>query len=296
MQEDTHWNTHNGIYGDSPIYIGGGPVPNTNAMAQSLNLYTYVNNQPTIYQDLNGQFIVPLLIGIGAAASIAIDIAKNSGNPSKSGPSNTSNPSSGTNASNNAQKPIFQGVSNMFAGVLPLFSSPHSLLSNLFGNGSGSSGAKKTNSFLNPILFPLVASLTPQQYINPRDLGNVPGQFDRNSTVSLMALVLVGQNELWDKLRMQLYAAIRGRIDIKCELAAMDRADLGEYVKAHLAYGGGKDEIFTDAALDELHRYSAGSARAVNKAATHCLMYAFQRSKRLIDDVMVKTVIEAELP
>ena len=115
-------------------------------------------------------------------------------------------------------------------------------------------------------------------------------------SLSPMALVLAGQNELWDKLRMQLYAAIRGRIDIKCELAAMDRADLGEYVKAHLAYADGKDEIFTDAALDELHRYSAGSARAVNKAATHCLMYAFQRAKRLIDDGMVKTVIEAELP
>ena len=33
-----------------------------------------------------------------------------------------------------------------------------------------------------------------------------------------MALVLVGQNELWDKLRKQSYAAIRQRIDIKCEI------------------------------------------------------------------------------
>jgi type II secretory pathway predicted ATPase ExeA len=105
-----------------------------------------------------------------------------------------------------------------------------------------------------------------------------------------------GQNELWDKLRMQLYAAIRGRIDIKCELPGMDRADLVAYMKAHLSYAGGKDEIFTDAALDELHRYSAGAARVVNKAATHCLIYAAQRAKKLIDDTMVKTVIEAELP
>ena len=111
-----------------------------------------------------------------------------------------------------------------------------------------------------------------------------------------MALVLVGQNELWDKLRMQLYAAIRGRIDIKCELPGMDRAELAGYVKTHLTYAGGKDEIFTDAALDELHRYSAGAARAVNKAATHCLICAAQRAKKLIDDAMVKAVIKAELP
>jgi len=113
---------------------------------------------------------------------------------------------------------------------------------------------------------------------------------------SPMALILVGQDELWDKLRMQLYAAIKGRIDIKCELAGMDRSELDEYMKAHLAFAGGKDEIFTDSALDELHKYAVGSARAVNKAATHCLMYAAQRAKKLIDDTMVKTVIDAELP
>jgi type II secretory pathway predicted ATPase ExeA len=111
-----------------------------------------------------------------------------------------------------------------------------------------------------------------------------------------MALILVGQNELWDKMRMQLYAAIRGRIDIKCELSGMDRAELDCYIKAHLTFAEGKEDIFTDAAVDELHKYSGGSARAVNKAATHCLLHASQRAKKLIDDNMVKGVIEAELP
>lgn len=111
-----------------------------------------------------------------------------------------------------------------------------------------------------------------------------------------MGLILVGQRELWDKLRMQLYAAIRGRIDIKCELPGMDRSEIEGYVRAHLSYADGQVDIFTDAALDELHKYSAGSARAVNKAGVHCLMYAAQRAKKMIDDHMVKLVIEAELP
>ena len=67
-------------------------------------------------------------------------------------------------------------------------------------------------------------------------------------------------------------------------------------MNAHLAYAGGKVDIFTDSALDELHKYAAGSARAVNKAATHCLMNAAQRAKKLIDDAMVKHIIDAELP
>ena len=40
----------------------------------------------------------------------------------------------------------------------------------------------------------------------------------RFDSISPMALVLVGQTELWDKLRMQRYAAVRQRIDINCVL------------------------------------------------------------------------------
>ena len=111
-----------------------------------------------------------------------------------------------------------------------------------------------------------------------------------------MALVLVAQNEIWEKLKKQPYDAIRGRIDIKCELPCMDRSEVDAYLGAHLKYAGGKDEIFTEAAVNELHKYSAGAARAINKAATHCLMYAAGRAKRLIDDSMVRAVISAELP
>tara|TARA_Y100001933_G_C18895973_1_gene520411 strand:+ start:181 stop:981 length:801 start_codon:yes stop_codon:yes gene_type:complete len=111
-----------------------------------------------------------------------------------------------------------------------------------------------------------------------------------------MALILVGQNELWDKLKLQRYAAIRQRIDIKCEIPQMDLSQTSEYIAAHLEYADGSRDIFTEKAIDEIYRYSAGSARAINKVCTHSLMYAAQRAKKLIDDHMVKTVINGELP
>ncbi|AHM55631.1 type II secretory pathway, component ExeA [Peptoclostridium acidaminophilum DSM 3953] len=111
-----------------------------------------------------------------------------------------------------------------------------------------------------------------------------------------MALILVGQNELWDKLKLQRYAAIRQRIDIKCEIPQYDRAQTQEYIAAHLAYAKGAQEVFTDKAIDEVYKYSAGSARAINKVCTHALMYASQRAKKLVDDHMIRTVIEGELP
>ncbi len=111
-----------------------------------------------------------------------------------------------------------------------------------------------------------------------------------------MSLILVGQNELWDKLKMQSHAAIRQRIDIKCELAQYDRSQTEAYMNAYLDYAQGSKEIFTDKAIDEVYRYSAGSARAINKLCTHSLIFSAQRAKKLIDDHMIRTVIAGELP
>ena len=111
-----------------------------------------------------------------------------------------------------------------------------------------------------------------------------------------MSLILVGQNELWDKLKLQTYAAIRQRIDLKCELIQYDRSQTEEYMNTHLSYAQGANEIFTDKAIDEIYRYSAGSARAINKLCTHSLIYSAQRAKKLIDDHMIRAVIAGELP
>jgi len=110
-----------------------------------------------------------------------------------------------------------------------------------------------------------------------------------------MALILAGQNELWDKLRKQVCTAVRQRIDIKCEIPQMDRAQCEQYIRAHLTYADGRIDIFSDAALDEIFKYSAGAARAVNKACYHALLCASQRAKKIVDDHLVKLVVENEL-
>jgi type II secretory pathway predicted ATPase ExeA len=118
----------------------------------------------------------------------------------------------------------------------------------------------------------------------------------RMDSVSPMSLILVGQNELWDKLKLICYAAIRQRIDIKCELPQFDRAQTAEYINSHMGWAGCEREVFTDKAVDEIYKYSAGAARAVNKLCTHCMLYGAQRAKKIIDDHAVKFVIECELP
>lgn len=112
---------------------------------------------------------------------------------------------------------------------------------------------------------------------------------------SPMALILVGQSELWDRLSLQAYAAIRQRIDLQCKLAHLDRAQVEAYIGRHLAYAGVEHEIFSSKAIDEIYRFSSGAARLVNKACTHCLMYGAQNGHRIIDDQMVTRVVNGEL-
>jgi hypothetical protein len=104
---------------------------------------------------------------------------------------------------------------------------------------------------------------------------------------SPMPLILIGQSELWDKLQLQSYAAIRQRVDLQCKLPHFDRAQVAEYMKRHLEYAGANHDIFSDVAIDENFRYSYGAARLVNKVCLHCLLYGTQNGRRIIDDHMV---------
>lgn len=117
----------------------------------------------------------------------------------------------------------------------------------------------------------------------------------RMDAQSPLALILVGQSELWEKLSLKTYAAIKQRIDLQCKLMYYDRAQAGEYIQRHLDYAGADRDIFSDAAVDEIYRFSSGAARLINKVCTHSLMYGSQNGRRIIDDHMVKLVIEGEL-
>lgn len=112
---------------------------------------------------------------------------------------------------------------------------------------------------------------------------------------SPMALILVGQSELWDRLGLQAYAAIRQRIDLQCKLPHFDRAQTGAYIARHMSYAGAEHDVFTEAAIDDVFRFSSGAPRLINKVCTHSLLYGAQNKHRIIDDHMIKRVIQGEL-
>jgi len=115
-------------------------------------------------------------------------------------------------------------------------------------------------------------------------------------SVSNLALILVGQKELWEKkLRLQKYAAIRQRIDMNIVLSRLDQAEIGSYIRSHLDYAGYRGELFTSDAEEEIYRVSGGIPRMINRICEKTLMYAYQQQKRLADGPMVRYVADHEM-
>lgn len=119
-------------------------------------------------------------------------------------------------------------------------------------------------------------------------------KFDSESP---MALVLVGQSELWeDKLRLKRYDAVRQRIDINCVLPHLDRAETEKYIQSHLNYAGVTDrELFSRRAVDEIFRMSCGIPRLINRICEKSLMYGCQQNLQVIDDQDVLYVSDHEM-
>jgi type II secretory pathway predicted ATPase ExeA len=112
---------------------------------------------------------------------------------------------------------------------------------------------------------------------------------------SPLALILAGQSELGGRLEMKPYTAIRQRVDIRCRLSSLDRAETGGYIERQLQYAGIGKDIFTDAAVNEVFAFSAGTPRLINKLCAACLMYGAATKHRLVDDHMVRLVVEGEM-
>ena len=113
--------------------------------------------------------------------------------------------------------------------------------------------------------------------------------------MSPVGLILVGQKELLDKLKLQRYTVVRQRIDLFCTLTPLDRSDTEKYIQTHLKYAGGRNDIFTDRAFDSIYSSSCGILRIINRLCEKSLMYSAQQQKRLIDEHAIQYVQEHEM-
>jgi general secretion pathway protein A len=116
----------------------------------------------------------------------------------------------------------------------------------------------------------------------------------RMDSYSALSLILVGQTELRETLKLQVNNAIWQRVDIRYHLPALTKEETAAYIAKHLAAVKSPGEIFTQTAIGVIFDYCQGIPRKVNKLAIACLMAAAGQNQKLIDDHLVRVVIASE--
>jgi len=115
---------------------------------------------------------------------------------------------------------------------------------------------------------------------------------DRN----LIAIVLVGQPELRERLEHRAYRALTQRIGAEFHLTPLSADDAVAYVRHRLKVAGATRTVLSDSAIRRLHAASRGVPRVLNHLATQALLEGMARGAAVVDeDVASAAVADREL-
>jgi general secretion pathway protein A len=107
-------------------------------------------------------------------------------------------------------------------------------------------------------------------------------------TQKLLQIILIGQPELRELLDRTDLRQLAQRITGRYHLKPLSREETQGYVRHRLKVAGATEEIFTPAALRELHRLSSGVPRVINVACDRALLGAYTQEVRKIDSALVR--------
>ena len=109
---------------------------------------------------------------------------------------------------------------------------------------------------------------------------------DRN----LIAIVLVGQPELRERLRHRTYRALTQRVGVSFDLVPLEPADTRAYLAHRLQVAGASRPLFSAEAIERLHEASQGIPRVLNQLATQALLEGMARGVAQVDETVVAGV------
>ncbi|MBM4281162.1 MAG: general secretion pathway protein [Deltaproteobacteria bacterium] len=108
--------------------------------------------------------------------------------------------------------------------------------------------------------------------------------------MALLGLLLVGQEELRARLGKKDLRALAQRVGVAFHLEPFDRPEVARYVEHRLAVAGRVEPLFTEDAVDALHRVSDGVPRRINVLAQASLLVGFGLEAARIDAAIVDDV------
>jgi type II secretory pathway predicted ATPase ExeA len=115
---------------------------------------------------------------------------------------------------------------------------------------------------------------------------------DQMDSQSLAALVLVGQPNLRDLLRLSTNQAFFQRLSVRYHLLPLDLQNCIAYIKHHLQLAGQHGvPLFTDDAMTRIFDYTKGVPRQINLVCTTALLAGMIDKKEVIDEAIIRKVI-----
>jgi type II secretory pathway predicted ATPase ExeA len=118
------------------------------------------------------------------------------------------------------------------------------------------------------------------------------------STQKLLQIVLSGQPELDEKLKLPQLRQLNQRITLRCHTHALTEPETGSYIESRLRIAGATAKIFLPDAAQSVFRHTNGIPRLVNVLCEHSLISAYveqqqQVSVKIVDRVAAELEIDA---
>lgn len=111
------------------------------------------------------------------------------------------------------------------------------------------------------------------------------------SSEKLLQIILSGQPELEEKLKLPQLRQLRQRIMLRCKTSPLTKEQTAEYISERLRIAGfAAAPIFDPKAIDTIHMYSLGIPRVVNLLCEHALVNAFTENQRTIDPRIIEDI------
>ncbi|MBX6772966.1 MAG: hypothetical protein IRY83_14650 [Chloroflexi bacterium] len=114
----------------------------------------------------------------------------------------------------------------------------------------------------------------------------------RYDSFSPLALVLVGDRSLRQKLRLELLAPLAQRIDVRYHLSGLLPEEVPEYISSQLRRVGIDRMIYASGALELIARHGRGLPRLINAIARTALLDAQARAQDVVDAENVERALE----
>jgi general secretion pathway protein A len=112
-----------------------------------------------------------------------------------------------------------------------------------------------------------------------------------NPRGKMLQIVLSGQPELDEKLRLPALRQLRQRIMLHAHLPLLSQKETAAYISSRLAVAGSSDSpLFPDEVVQDIYKSSHGIPRVVNLLCEHALMSAYSERQPIVSQEMVRRI------